>query len=72
MCIATRGGANSGGVPTNLGHGFTASIPFAQVINPVTGGNWEGGGVRPDVPVSADQALAKAVRCAQRWLSGNH
>jgi hypothetical protein len=42
------------------------SVPFARSINPVTGTNWEGTGVVPDVAVPAEQAYdvayAKALR----------
>ena len=41
-------------------------IPFARSINPVTGTNWEGTGVIPDVAVpeaeAFDIAYAKALR----------
>jgi hypothetical protein len=31
-------------------------VPFARSINPVTGTNWQGTGVVPDVAVPAEQA----------------
>ncbi len=34
-------------------------------INPITGTNWEGVGVKPDVAVPADEALAKALELAK-------
>jgi len=41
-------------------------IPFARSVNPVTGSNWQGTGVIPDVAVTAEQAYdvayAKALR----------
>ncbi|MDQ3549409.1 MAG: S41 family peptidase [Chloroflexota bacterium] len=59
----TGGGAN----PVNLyqinAH-FEISIPFARAVNPITGGNWEGTGVTPDVPVPADDALTTAYALA--------
>jgi len=52
----TGGGANPGGtVP--IAHGFVAFIPTGRAINPVTGTNWEGVGVEPDLQVPADDAL---------------
>ena len=33
------------------------SIPFGRAINPITGTNWEGVGVKPDIEVPADKAL---------------
>jgi hypothetical protein len=44
-------------------------IPYARVLNPATGSNWEGVGVHPDVAISAAEALAEAHRLAiQRLL----
>jgi hypothetical protein len=31
-------------------------VPFARSVNPVTGTNWQGTGVVPDVAVAAEQA----------------
>lgn len=56
----TGGGAN----PTEtvaLGHGMEASIPTGRAENPVTHTNWEGTGVRPDLPVAAADALGAAL-----------
>jgi retinol-binding protein 3 len=63
----TGGGANPGG-PVSLGHQFVANIPTGQAVNPVTGGSWEGIGVKPDVEVPAAQALGKAHRLAIEGL----
>lgn len=56
----TRGGAH----PT-VRHAVTAhvqvTVPVARSINTVTGTNWEGVGVLPDVPVPADRALDTAL-----------
>jgi C-terminal processing protease CtpA/Prc len=65
----TGGGAN----PTRgveLGHGFFASIPFGRAVNPVTGTNWEGVGVSPDLAVAAEQALSLAHQAALDGLKG--
>lgn len=43
---------------------FAISIPYGTVKNPVTGTNWEGTGVQPDVRVPAKSALATAHRLA--------
>ena len=59
----TGGGANPGGFHP-LGHGFAAFVPVGFAINPVTHTNWEGVGVQPDIPTSADQALVRAHRLA--------
>jgi retinol-binding protein 3 len=55
----TGGGANPGAL-VPLTDGFAAFIPFAQAINPVTGTNWEGSGVQPDVSAPEREALATA------------
>ncbi|MEW5923437.1 MAG: S41 family peptidase [Candidatus Zixiibacteriota bacterium] len=34
-----------------------ASIPYGRAINPITGTNWEGVGVKPHIEVPADQAM---------------
>lgn len=59
----TWGGATPGGYRP-LADGFVAFIPMHIVNNAVTGANWEGVGVRPDVEVAADQALETAHRLA--------
>ena len=55
----TGGGANPGG-PAALAQGFVAFIPTGRAINPVTKGNWEGVGVKPDLAVPAAAALRTA------------
>ncbi|MFI9788557.1 hypothetical protein ACIHEI_34360 [Kitasatospora sp. NPDC051984] len=40
---------------------ITATVPTARSINPVTGANWEGVGVAPDLPVAAEDALEAAL-----------
>ena len=64
------GGTTGGGahptqmVPISLT--MAVAVPFARSINPVTGTNWQGTGVVPDLAVPADQAYdvayAKALR----------
>lgn len=56
----TGGGANPTGIVV-LAPGYNASIPSARAENPVTGTNWEGRGVQPDVLVPAQDALAAAL-----------
>lgn len=59
----TGGGANPGGgfpLPGNM----TVFIPTGKAINPVTGTNWEGTGVEPEVLVPADSAFSDAYRLA--------
>jgi hypothetical protein len=37
-----------------------AFVPFGRAVNPITGTNWEGTGVAPDIQVPADKALEAA------------
>jgi len=55
----TAGGAHPAS-EGRLGDHFAISLPWGNSINPITGTNWEGVGVVPDVKVSADEALAVA------------
>lgn len=59
----TYGAATPGGFRP-LAKGFAAFIPMQQVANTLTGANWEGVGVNPDVAVPAEQALTHAHRLA--------
>ena len=52
----TAGAANSSR-PVPVAHGFTLVVHFARVVSPVTGTNWEGVGVQPDVAVAPEVAL---------------
>ncbi len=55
----TGGGAHPTDV-FSIGLGFIANIPFARSYHEITNTDWEGTGVRPDVPFNSDQALYKA------------
>lgn len=55
----TGGGANPGG-PEPLGHQFVVFMPSGYAVNAITGTNWEGKGVKPDVAIAASGALSKA------------
>lgn len=64
----TGGGAH----PFNyrpVADGFVLSLPEGRSINPITGGDWEGVGVTPDIRVTADAALDKAIAEAQRAIA---
>lgn len=61
----TGGGAHPGGIQMINKH-YTIWVPTGRAINPVTGTNWEGTGVVPDVDVPADQALKTAYLMALR------
>ena len=60
----TGGGANPGGTMP-VGERFEIFIPTGRAINPVTGTNWEGVGVKPDVTVDASVALDSALVMAR-------
>jgi C-terminal processing protease CtpA/Prc len=55
----TGGGAHPGGLVA-LGSGLVAFVPTGRAINPITGTNWEGVGVKPDMPTTAAAALQTA------------
>lgn len=55
----TGGGAHPGGM-RRVTEQFGVWVPSGRAVNPVTGTNWEGTGVRPDVPVPAANALGTA------------
>jgi hypothetical protein len=56
---ATGGGANPGGIRRIDDH-FDIFVPGERAQNPITKTNWEGAGVKPDVDVPRDRALATA------------
>jgi len=47
----------------DIGNNFTVFIPFARPVNPLTGTDWEGCGVKPDVATDAPRALDAAIQC---------
>lgn len=57
---STKGGAHSVDL-YNLFEQFEIYIPTMRAINPVTGSNWEGVGVIPDLTVNAESALDSAI-----------
>jgi hypothetical protein len=59
----TGGGAHPGG-GQRLGAGFGVFVPSGRAINPITQTNWEGTGVRPDIPVPSSEARDAAHRAA--------
>ena len=61
----TRGGAHTAR-PERIDARFGMNLPYAEVINPITGGNWEGSGVQPDVRVPAADALSAALQLARQ------
>jgi hypothetical protein len=64
----TAGAANNDTIYP-IAPGFIASISTGRVVHPVTGTNWEGVGVPPDVAVAADKALDQAQLIALQKLA---
>jgi C-terminal processing protease CtpA/Prc len=67
----TRGGAHLVRGTDDPELHITVHVPFARAVSPVTGGNWEGVGVQPDLPVPAGEALAVAHAEAIRGILAN-
>jgi hypothetical protein len=59
----TGGGAHPTGMQP-LSSTMAISVPFARSVNPITGTNWEGTGVMPDVSAAAAEAYDVAYRMA--------
>lgn len=58
---AATGGANHFGGGQELGGDFGAFIPVGRTFDPVTGKDWEGDGVAPDIEVAPERALEVAL-----------
>ncbi|HSG38557.1 MAG TPA: S41 family peptidase, partial [Thermoanaerobaculia bacterium] len=56
----TGGGAHPVNGHRVKGYPVSMSLPFGRAVNPITGTNWEGTGVEPDVKVPAPEALEVA------------
>jgi hypothetical protein len=65
----TRGGAHPCKGWTVHPH-LEATIPTGRAINPVSGANWEGVGVQPDVACAAGESLDRAHALALARLAG--
>lgn len=55
----TGGGANAGD-DLRLLPNFSAFVPLSRLVSPITGSNWDGVGVAPDVSVPAADAMSAA------------
>lgn len=51
---------------------FALDLPEGRSVNPITGGNWQGTGVTPDVRVPAEQALERALSLAREAIAKPH
>ncbi|THA23261.1 S41 family peptidase [Streptomyces sp. A1547] len=65
----TRGGAHPCQGWTVHPH-LEVTVPFGRAVNPVSGTNWEGTGVQPDVPCAAADSLDRAHALALARLTG--
>lgn len=62
------GGAANPGRPYRLGDGFSVFVSNGTPVSRVTGGNWEGTGVLPDVAAASADALDRALQLALSTL----
>jgi hypothetical protein len=66
----TTGGGAHPTRPFPISDAVHIAVPFARSVNPVTGTNWQGTGVVPDLAVSADEARDTAYAKALRHVLG--
>ncbi|MGD9344908.1 MAG: S41 family peptidase [Candidatus Aminicenantes bacterium] len=64
----TKGGAHSVDL-FKIEERFEIYIPTARAINPITGENWEGTGVIPDISVPSETALETAIELAREAVA---
>jgi C-terminal processing protease CtpA/Prc len=60
----TTVGAANFHYPYRVSAHLLSGVPSGYPVNPVSGTNWEGVGVRPDIPVPAEQAFETAYKLA--------
>jgi C-terminal processing protease CtpA/Prc len=65
--VRSKGGANPGVIHSIDKH-YRMFVPNEVAVGPVTGGNWEGHGVVPDVEVAPDAALQRATELAKEAI----
>jgi C-terminal processing protease CtpA/Prc len=58
---APTAGANHFGRGEELGGGYRAFIPVGRTYDPVSGKDWEGDGVQPDIAVAPAEALVRVL-----------
>lgn len=63
----TDGGANPSR-PFVIERHFMLFVPVGRAVSPVTGTNWEGTGIKPDMAVPAESALKRTHLLALRTL----
>jgi C-terminal processing protease CtpA/Prc len=62
---ATRGAAHRV-MQFDVRGSFTLTVPAGKVTNPITGGDWEGSGVRPDIAAPVEEAVIVAQQLLAR------
>ncbi|RED15400.1 S41 family peptidase [Parasphingopyxis lamellibrachiae] len=67
---ASAGGANPG-TTFDAGNGFEVFISTGSPINAITGTNWEGSGVVPDIAVPSEEALRRGQLAALNAIAEN-
>ena len=60
----TSGGGAHPALPVPIDGRFEIAVPVARYVNPVSGTNWEGTGVGPDIRVREELAVQAAYRAA--------
>ncbi len=69
------GETTGGGAHPVAGHRiddhFMIGVPYARAVNPISKTNWEGTGVKPDIPVKASEALNAAEKLAEGKIQTN-
>ena len=68
MIGETTGGGAHPTMVVPISSTIAIAVPFARSINPVTGTNWQGTGVVPDVAVPAGKAYGVAYGKALRYV----
>lgn len=67
----TTGGGAHPGITYRLHSHFDVFIPSGRAINPITGTNWEGIGVTPDISTSQEEAFTIAYSMALKSIIEN-
>lgn len=71
MGVRSRGAAHSIRDSASLPGGLTIYIPEYRVAGRITGTDWEGTGVKPDIPTGADDAKMLAWEYLRLRMKGN-
>jgi C-terminal processing protease CtpA/Prc len=64
----TTGGGAQPGSPYRIHSHFEVFIPNGRALNPISGANWEGCGVNPDISVPQEQAFKVAYQMALKSI----